>query len=58
MSGRRKKEEAVIAMVSAIKNVLSVLAVAIEVFCRVRTDRIIFSAIPRNPTPSPEVISL
>jgi hypothetical protein len=27
--GRRKKEEAVIAMVSAIKNVLSVLAVAI-----------------------------
>jgi len=28
--GRRKKEEAVIAMVSAIKNVLTVLAVAIE----------------------------
>jgi hypothetical protein len=28
--GRRKKEEAVIAMVSAIKNVLSVLAVAIN----------------------------
>jgi hypothetical protein len=27
--GRRKKEEAVIAMVSAIKNVLTVLAVAI-----------------------------
>jgi hypothetical protein len=30
MSGRRKKEEAVIAMVSAIKNVLTVLAVAIS----------------------------
>ncbi|MEG4288454.1 hypothetical protein Q5692_04100 [Microcoleus sp. C2C3] len=29
--GRRKKEEVVIAMVSAIKNVLTVLAVAIEV---------------------------
>jgi hypothetical protein len=29
--GRRKKEEAVIAMVSAIKNVLTVLAVAITV---------------------------
>ena len=28
--GRRKKEEAVIAMVSAIKNVLTVLAVAIS----------------------------
>jgi hypothetical protein len=28
--GRRKKEEAVIAMVSAIKNVLSILAVAIN----------------------------
>jgi hypothetical protein len=28
--GRRKKEEAVIAMVSAIKNVLTVLAVAIQ----------------------------
>jgi hypothetical protein len=28
--GRRKKEEAVIAMVSAIKNVLTVLAVAIK----------------------------
>jgi hypothetical protein len=28
--GRRKKEEAVIAMVSAIKNVLTVLAVAIR----------------------------
>ena len=27
--GRRKKEEAIIAMVSAIKNVLTVLAVAI-----------------------------
>jgi hypothetical protein len=32
--GRRKKEEAVIAMVSAIKNVLTVLAVAIyEIRC-------------------------
>jgi hypothetical protein len=29
--GRRKKEEAVIAMVSAIKNVLTVLAVAIKI---------------------------
>jgi hypothetical protein len=28
--GRKKKEEAVIAMVSAIKNVLTVLAVAID----------------------------
>jgi hypothetical protein len=28
--GRRKKEEAVIAMVSAVKNVLTVLAVAIS----------------------------
>jgi hypothetical protein len=31
--GRRKKEEAVIAMVSAIKNVLTVLAVAIHSYC-------------------------
>ena len=30
MSGRRKKEEAVIAMVLAVKNVLTVLAVAID----------------------------
>ena len=30
VEGRRKKEEAVIAMVSAIKNVLTVLAVAIS----------------------------
>jgi len=30
MSGRRNKEEAVIAMVLAVKNVLTVLAVAID----------------------------
>jgi len=31
--GRRKKEEEVIAKVSAIKNVLTVLAVSISLFC-------------------------
>ncbi|HEY9300171.1 MAG TPA: hypothetical protein VIQ31_28165, partial [Phormidium sp.] len=36
--GRRKKEEAVIAMVSAVKNVLTVLAVAITlIFYFLRT---------------------
>jgi hypothetical protein len=58
--GRRKKEEAVIAMVLAVNNVLTVLAVAIDKIriVKSRLDKLSsFSKRLRNPFSMSEVLS-